>query len=118
MGADWEAVGRTWASGFEPAPSDWAKAQAKTVIAALAGRIRATRLVTMADGGVSVVFQRVGAREARVDITNEREIVVTLRDFEGGIEYREVTSSQVPETVTTFLLASAAPAASPTEGDH
>lgn len=90
-------------AGFGTSPSAWSRDNAKKVVSALASRLRPSRIVPMADGGVGVVFPPIGSRAARVDITNEEEIVVTLSDADGPTNYVEVASSEVPSTVRAFL---------------
>lgn len=83
-------------------PSEWSQTQAKNVVAAVAYMMRPSRIVPMADGGVGIVFPRVGRRVARLDITNDEEIVATLIDDREQPSFFEIA----PDEVAHFLISS------------
>jgi hypothetical protein len=87
-------------SSYGVAPNHWATSVAKDVVSEL----HPSRIIPMADGGIGLVFPAEGGRAARVNITNDEEIVITFNTSpDARPDYREVAPSEVVPLVSAFL---------------
>lgn len=94
--------GGNYQSSYGTPPNRWAIDQAKSIVRALGISFLPTRIVPMADGGIGLVLPVKATKSARVSITNDREIVLTLDDGRDP-GYWDVDPNEVLSRVETFF---------------
>ncbi|HEX4334406.1 MAG TPA: hypothetical protein VH062_00755 [Polyangiaceae bacterium] len=97
-------AGNGYRSSYGVAPGEWAIDTVTSIARMLCNSsLSEPRVVPMADGGISLVFSRAG-RVARVDVTNEEDIVLTKRsNTELPPEYFEVARDDVARLLSEFF---------------
>lgn len=101
-------AGTGYRSSYGTPPSDWSIKSAVEIATALVGAgITPSRAVPIADGGIALALPPRLGRSARIEITNDEGIVLTMRAAEGAEPvYDEVAPEFAARRIAEFLAAS------------